>query len=79
MGMQINDSEPICTSQIYGMSPYLTPIDRQILELQKKGETAGEIADALDLSLGEVSRRMEAINKKLKSSKFKAHGPEFEK
>lgn len=50
----------------YGLSPYLTPVDRRILDLQKQGKTAVEIAHALELSSNEVSNRLEAINRKIK-------------
>ncbi len=75
MGITITNQEPIYAPKIYGMSPHLTPLEHRILDLQKKGRTAGEIADVLDLSFIEVSNRIDAISKKMKSSRLKAKGP----
>jgi DNA-binding NarL/FixJ family response regulator len=62
----ISNQDLMRASNSYGLSPYLAPVDHRILDLQKRGKTAIEIAHALELSTTEVSNRLEAINRKIK-------------
>jgi DNA-binding CsgD family transcriptional regulator len=66
MSITISSHDLMRAPDAYGLSPYLTPVDRRILDLQKQGKTAVEIAHALELSSNEVSNRLEAINRKIK-------------
>ncbi len=50
-------------SQAQGNS--LKPVELKILGLQKNGMSEGEIADELGLSVGEVSKRLKAIERKV--------------
>ena len=66
MSITISNQDQKCVSDAYGLSPYLSTIDHRILDLQKRGKTAIEIAYALELSTAEVSYRLVAINRKVK-------------
>jgi DNA-binding CsgD family transcriptional regulator len=66
MSITISNQHQMRVPDAYGLSPYLTPVDRRIWDLQKRGKTAIEIAHALELSSNEVFNRLEAINRRIK-------------
>jgi DNA-binding NarL/FixJ family response regulator len=65
MSITISNHDLVRASDGYSLGPYLSPVDHRILDLQKRGKTEIEIAHALELSTTEVSKRLEAINRKI--------------
>ena len=68
MSITINSQNLMSVSYRYGPRPYLTPVEHEVFDMQKRGRIEIEIAHALGLSQTEVSCRLEAINRKIKSN-----------
>jgi DNA-binding NarL/FixJ family response regulator len=65
VGIEINAVDAGRNPVFQAQGGFLKTVELRILELQKNGMSQGEIAEELGLSLTEVSKRLEAIARKV--------------
>lgn len=76
MEIKIDAFNPTVNPVFPAQGPGLHPVELRILDLKKNGMTEREIAHELELTLNEVARRLEAIERKMGLQKIDAQSGE---